>query len=300
MISTKSVVASRANNTRNVPYLIITNISKRQNIRNLLQIAAAYGVPTVFVVGQKKFVFDLDDDIDDNFTNDIDENDNTITNTKSDNEEIDDSDDIVNDDDVQDEDIKKTTRTTDIPATMQRGIRNGKLTIMKFDKLDECVAYIKKLPCCCCVDDGGGGGDEAVEVMATNDNQFTVHNSNTKYPATTTSPSNESTIRTNTIPIIGVEIDNSSINLEEEPFSSFTACSSSCCNCNPSIAFMMGNEGSGMSSKQMSICDGFIRISQYGGGTASLNVSVAAALVLHRYHHWRRGEVVKGHVRSAS
>ena len=290
MISTKSVVASRTNNNMNVPYLIITNISKRQNIRNLLQIAAAYGVPTVFVVGQKKFVFDLDDDIDDNGTNDIDENDNTILNTKSDNEEIDEGDDIVDDDDVQDEDIKKSTRTTDIPATMQRGIRNGKLTIMKFNKLDECVAYIKKLPCCCCVDDGGGGGDEAVELMATNDNQSTVHN-NTKYPATTT---------TKTIPIIGVEIDNSSINLEEEPFSSFAACSSSSCNCNPSIAFMMGNEGSGMSSKQMSICDGFIRISQYGGGTASLNVSVAAALVLHRYHHWMRGEVVKTNARSTS
>jgi tRNA G18 (ribose-2'-O)-methylase SpoU len=51
---------------------------------------------------------------------------------------------------------------------------------------------------------------------------------------------------------------------------------------------MMGNEGSGMTTKQMSHCDGFIRISQYGGGMASLNVSVAAGIVLHRYFQWTR------------
>ena len=112
-------------------------------------------------------------------------------------------------------------------------------------------------------------------------NQHDVHNSNMPTAATR-----------NTIPIIGVEIDNSSINLEEEPFSAFLSSSSSSSCAAPAIAFMMGNEGSGMSPRQMSICDGFIRISQYGGGTASLNVSVAASLVLHRFHHWRRGDEV--------
>jgi len=51
-----------------------------------------------------------------------------------------------------------------------------------------------------------------------------------------------------------------------------------------------------MTAKQMSFCDGFVRISQYGGGTASLNVSVAASLVLHRFFHWGvRGDLVRSY-----
>ena len=188
---------------RPIPYLIITNISKRQNIKNLLQLAAAYGCCTIFVVGQRAFQFDVDD----------------IESTA--------------DGDGGDE-----SRSSDIPPMLQNGIRNGKMKIVKFDKLEECVQHIKSIPC--------------------ND----------------TSSSSDSK-KTTTIPILGVEIDNASINLEEEPFTSSTA-------------FMMGNEGSGMTKKQMSVCDGFIRIPQYGGGTGSLNVSVAAALVLHRFHHWSR------------
>jgi len=290
------------------PYLIITNISKRQNIRNLLQIAAAYGVPKVLVVGQKKFVFDLDDDVDHvEVAYDINATDNNFDGAKNkgdcNNEEEEDVDD--NNDDNDDEGDKRRRKgqsnnsktTTDIPAMLQQGVRNGKLTIMKFDKLEECVAYIKRIPCCCggCSGDEVYTGDESEILMATNDEKKTMVHKSTI--ATTSESPSSSITRENTIPIIGVEIDNSSINLEEEPFSSyFSTNSSSSCTCN-SIAFMMGNEGSGMSSKQMSICDGFIRISQYGGGTASLNVSVAAALVLHRYYHWRRGEVVKSIVR---
>ena len=175
------------------PYLIITNISKRQNIKSLLQLAVAYGIQTIFVVGQRAFNFDLIDSI-------VQEDDGTTT---------------------------KTT-TIDIPPTIQDHIRNNKLKILKFDKLEECITHIKSIQ---------------------------------------TSPTQ--------IQVLGVEIDKSSINLETEPFIGSTA-------------FMMGNEGSGMTEKQMSVCDGFIRISQYGGGTASLNVSVAAGLVLHRFYHWSR------------
>ena len=173
------------------PYLIITNISKRQNIKSLLQLAVAYGITTIFVVGQRAFNFDLMDSID------------------------------------EEDDGTTRTTTTDIPPTIQDHIRKNKLKIIKFDKLEECITHIKNIQ---------------------------------------TSP---------TIQILGVEIDKSSINLETEPFIGSTA-------------FMMGNEGSGMTEKQMSVCDGFIRISQYGGGTASLNVSVAAGLVLHRFYHWSR------------
>ena len=45
-------------------------------------------------------------------------------------------------------------------------------------------------------------------------------------------------------------------------------------------------QGSGLSSKQISLCDDFIYIAQYGAGTASLNVSTAAAIVLHHFALW--------------
>lgn len=53
-------------------------------------------------------------------------------------------------------------------------------------------------------------------------------------------------------------------------------------------AFLVGNEGQGLSPKQMKSCDAFVRIPQYGSGTASLNVAVAANLIMHRFHEWQR------------
>lgn len=73
--------------------------------------------------------------------------------------------------------------------------------------------------------------------------------------------------------MIGIEIDESSFNVEDTDKCWYS-----------DTTFMMGNEGQGMNSKQLSLCDGFVKISQYGGGTASLNVSVAAAIVLQRFH----------------
>ena len=205
MSKTDSSTTHQHRCTKPIPYLIITNISKRQNVRNLLQLAAAYGCPAIFVVGQRAFNFNPD------------------------------------------------AENTDMPAMLQSGVRNGKMKIVKFDKLEECVKHIKSIPCC----DEFGSTDVGKD--------YGDMSNDSKRP---------------TIPILGVEIDNSSINLEDEPFTTSTA-------------FMMGNEGSGMTAKQMSVCDGFIRISQYGGGTASLNVSVAAGLALHRFFHWSRGDVVK-------
>ncbi|KDO26455.1 hypothetical protein SPRG_08258 [Saprolegnia parasitica CBS 223.65] len=54
------------------------------------------------------------------------------------------------------------------------------------------------------------------------------------------------------------------------------------------MAFMVGNEGSGLSDAQVAICDGFVYIPQYGGGTASLNVTVAASIIMHKYAVWAR------------
>jgi len=138
---------------------------------------------------------------------------------------------------------------TDIPPAIADGTRAGKLTIKRFDKLEECASHIRRI-----VEPRRGDGE------ADDDDD-----------------DDDAPVR-----IVGVEIDNSSLNLEDDsPFESHPY---------SSVAFMMGNEGSGMTAKQMSVCDGFVRISQYGGGTASLNVSVAAGLVLHRFFHWSRGE----------
>jgi len=77
--------------------------------------------------------------------------------------------------------------------------------------------------------------------------------------------------------LVGVEIDESAKDIEAED------CFESDC----TVCFMMGNEGTGMNEKQMRLCDRFVKIRQYGGGTASLNVSIAAAIVLQVYSQWR-------------
>ncbi|CAD6334728.1 unnamed protein product [Miscanthus lutarioriparius] len=53
-----------------------------------------------------------------------------------------------------------------------------------------------------------------------------------------------------------------------------------------STAFLFGNEGTGLSQKECDICDFFVYIPQYGGGTASLNVTVAGSIVLHHFGVW--------------
>ena len=45
-------------------------------------------------------------------------------------------------------------------------------------------------------------------------------------------------------------------------------------------------QGDGLSEKQMALCDDFVYIPQYGQGTASLNVTVAASIVLHQFAVW--------------
>ena len=75
--------------------------------------------------------------------------------------------------------------------------------------------------------------------------------------------------------ICGVEIVDSARDVADKPFEGDTA-------------IMMGNEGTGMSRKQLEACDYFVRIGQYGGGTASLNVYVAASIVMQSFNQWSR------------
>ncbi|OWM74174.1 uncharacterized protein LOC116209293 [Punica granatum] len=73
--------------------------------------------------------------------------------------------------------------------------------------------------------------------------------------------------------ICGVEITDGAVAVNEHPFKRSTA-------------FLLGNEGTGLSAKECKICDFFIYIPQYGSGTASLNVTVAASIVLHHFGVW--------------
>lgn len=49
------------------------------------------------------------------------------------------------------------------------------------------------------------------------------------------------------------------------------------------VAFMLGNEGSGLSEKQKAVCDFFVYIPHYSGATASLNVAVAGGIIFHNF-----------------
>ncbi|KAH7842479.1 hypothetical protein Vadar_005763 [Vaccinium darrowii] len=73
--------------------------------------------------------------------------------------------------------------------------------------------------------------------------------------------------------ICGVEITDNAVAVNQHPFKKSTA-------------FLLGNEGTGLSAKECDICDFFVYIPQYGCGTASLNVTVAASIVLHHFGVW--------------
>jgi tRNA G18 (ribose-2'-O)-methylase SpoU len=75
------------------------------------------------------------------------------------------------------------------------------------------------------------------------------------------------------IPLVGIEIMDGAQSVVDNPFTS-------------SIAFMPGNEGTGMSNRQKEVCSSFVYIPQYGSGTASLNVYVATTLIMHRFNLW--------------
>jgi tRNA G18 (ribose-2'-O)-methylase SpoU len=82
--------------------------------------------------------------------------------------------------------------------------------------------------------------------------------------------------------LIGVEIDETSKVLDDDyfqnnPYSSQT-----------DIAILMGNEGQGIHPKHLQECQALVRVPQYGVGTASFNVNVAASIVFHRFHQWKR------------
>lgn len=72
--------------------------------------------------------------------------------------------------------------------------------------------------------------------------------------------------------VVGVEIDARSVPIDAHPFAGSTA-------------FVLGNEGSGLSAAQRELCDSLVRIRQYGH-VHSLNVHLAGAIALHHFALW--------------
>ncbi|KAF7458330.1 tRNA/rRNA methyltransferase-like protein [Cryptosporidium felis] len=82
-------------------------------------------------------------------------------------------------------------------------------------------------------------------------------------------------IREKEMDLVGVEIGPNSKPIYPHPF-------------RRSTAFILGNEGTGISEKYSSLCDYLIYIPQYGVGTASLNVAIAGSIVFHHFGIWAK------------
>ena len=70
--------------------------------------------------------------------------------------------------------------------------------------------------------------------------------------------------------LCGVEITTDAAPVQTHPFRGTTA-------------FLMGNEGHGLTPPQIAACDHFVYIPQHSDATASLNVNAACAVVLHHF-----------------
>ena len=71
----------------------------------------------------------------------------------------------------------------------------------------------------------------------------------------------------------GVEIDSRAVSIVKQPFTG-------------SVAFLMGNEGHGLSEKERKFIDRYVYIPHHGNGTASLNVTVASSIIFQHYATW--------------
>eukprot|EP00931_Biecheleriopsis_adriatica_P039519 TRINITY_DN22597_c0_g1_i1.p1 TRINITY_DN22597_c0_g1~~TRINITY_DN22597_c0_g1_i1.p1 ORF type:complete len:222 (+),score=53.30 TRINITY_DN22597_c0_g1_i1:38-667(+) len=107
--------------------------------------------------------------------------------------------------------------------------------------------------------------------ISTFGNQGTSAHANLRYCDTLEAAKEELTARG--ARLCGIEIDDSAQPVTAHPFTGPTA-------------FMLGNEGIGMSPAQRAACDFFVYIPQHTGATASLNVAIAGSIVLHHFATW--------------
>lgn len=73
--------------------------------------------------------------------------------------------------------------------------------------------------------------------------------------------------------IWGVEIDVKAVSIVSHPFQG-------------PAAFLMGNEGHGLTEHERKVIDRYVYIPHHGNGTASLNVTVASSIIFQHYATW--------------
>ena len=73
----------------------------------------------------------------------------------------------------------------------------------------------------------------------------------------------------------GVEIDSAARSVVGHPFRG-------------PAAFLMGNEGHGLTASERAAVDALVYIPHHGNGTASLNVTVASSIIFHHFATWAR------------
>lgn len=72
--------------------------------------------------------------------------------------------------------------------------------------------------------------------------------------------------------VVGIEIGNDAVSMWDA-------------NYRGSVAFMVGNEGAGLTDQQLAECDRLVYAPQYGDAV-SCNVNVAGGIVLNHFAHW--------------
>lgn len=79
-------------------------------------------------------------------------------------------------------------------------------------------------------------------------------------------------VRSRSCEVVGIEIGNDAVSIWEAPYRG-------------SVAFMVGNEGAGLTDQQLASCDRLVYVPQFGDAV-SCNVNVAGGIVLSHYAHW--------------
>jgi tRNA G18 (ribose-2'-O)-methylase SpoU len=79
-------------------------------------------------------------------------------------------------------------------------------------------------------------------------------------------------VRSKNCEVIGIEIGDDSESIWDSPYQG-------------SVAFMVGNEGTGLTDAQLQLCDRLVHVPQYGDAV-SCNVNVAGGIVLSHFARW--------------
>ena len=229
-------------------YLIISNISKRVNIRTLITSANYFGA-TILIAGQRNFdsVKHIPTNLRSEFSRE------TVTASEC---------------DLNNHNITKDQKNIQKSGNFEDQATLDKEEIFRDDSLEQ---------------EGGQSTTFEKDVEEKNIESLHFpkkgnHERETEIPFQSFENlrSCEKWLQERNIPIVGIEILEGATSVEDYEFSS-----------HEKLAIMLGNEGDGMSKTQLEICresGGFIYIPQYGKGTCSLNVAIAATIIMHRWH----------------